>query len=107
MTHSGIVQNYREGIGAFDWLEGAKRLKICVTCTILFVIYAPMLHHIAQLLLYYFKLISLLKQFPRCNEDPVCGNPCRFRIAKIKGTWFRVQVLGPDLSLRADLSLRK
>ena len=49
MTHSGIAQKYKEGIGAFDWPEGvgpwgAKRHKICVTCTILFEIDAPMLH---------------------------------------------------------------
>ena len=62
MTYSGIVEKYREGIGAFDWPEGAgeKRHKICVTCTILFDIDAPMLHNVGHLWLYYFKLISLL-----------------------------------------------
>ena len=60
MTYSGIVEKYREGIGAFDWPEGAgeKRLKICVTYTILFDIDAPMLHNVGHLWLYYFKLIG-------------------------------------------------
>ena len=51
MTYSGIVEKYREGIGAFDWPEGAgeKRHKICVTCTILFEIDAPMFHHVGHL----------------------------------------------------------
>ena len=54
MTYSGIVQKYKGGIGAFDWPEGvgpwgAKRHKICVTCTILFEIDAPMLHHVGHL----------------------------------------------------------
>ena len=54
MTYSGIVQKYKEGIGAFDWPEGvgpwgAKRHKICATCTILFEIVAPMLHHVGHL----------------------------------------------------------
>ena len=51
MTYSVIVQTWNKGIGAFDWPEGvgplgpgAKRHKICVTCTILFEIEAPMLH---------------------------------------------------------------
>ena len=60
MTYSGIVEKYREGIGAFDWPEGAgeKRHKICVTCTILFDIDAPMLHNVGHLWLYQFKLIG-------------------------------------------------
>ena len=32
------------------------------------------------------KLITLLWPFPRCNEDPVCRNPCVYRIAKHKYT---------------------
>ena len=54
MTYSGTVQKYKEGIGAFDWPEGmgqwgAKRHKIFVTCTILFEIDGPMLHHVGHL----------------------------------------------------------
>ena len=62
MTYSALVQKYREGIGAFDLPEGAgeKRYKICVTCTIVFDIDTPMLHHVGHLWLYYFKLITLL-----------------------------------------------
>ena len=62
MTYSGIVEKYREGIGAFDWPEGAeeKRHKICVTCTILFDIDTAMLHQSDTFWLYYFKLIGLL-----------------------------------------------
>ena len=60
MTYSGIVEKYREGIGAFDWPEGAgeKCHKICVTCTILSQsdIDAPMLHNVGHLWIYDFKL---------------------------------------------------
>ena len=48
MTYSGIVQKYKEGIGAFDWPEGVgrgavggKTSQICVTCTILFETMVP------------------------------------------------------------------
>ena len=64
MTYSEMVQKDIEGIGAFDWPEGAgaRHHKICVTCTILFDINAPMPHHVGHLLvlLYDFKLMSLL-----------------------------------------------
>ena len=66
MTYSVIVQTWNKGIGAFDWPQGvqgplgpgAKRHKICVTCTILFDIDAPMLHNVGHLWLHYFKLIG-------------------------------------------------
>ena len=65
MTYSVIVQTWNKGIGAFYWPEGvgplgpgATRHKICVTCTILFDIDAPMLHNVGHLWLYDFKLIG-------------------------------------------------
>ena len=83
----------RESEHSIDWRgRGEKCHKICVYCAISFDISAPMLHHIRHLLLYYFKFISLLKPFPRCNEDPVCRSTCGFRIAiciLIYTHWYR------------------
>ena len=77
MTHSGIVQKYREGIGVFDLPEGAGE-NVTNLCYLYNSIRNRMSDTYIMALCYCFKFIGLLKPFLRCNEDPDCRNPCGF-----------------------------